>query len=943
MTVSKAGFTRGDRARCTNAAVLVIGNRGIRQPVSSVLEITLAVCSVENGQRNQSMDDTANTKQLWQTIAYYQKVLALARATKDKGSVPLALYMLGQSYQELELWQEAIDYFTQLLTAFQEREDRRGECRARISLGYLCIHTNQTHAALAHFEVAVQFTRELGELAVEAEALSGLGNALRDAGKADEAATRFQEAIALFEQLGDREKHCQALSDLGVSFAYMHRIQEATSHLNQALTLARTLRNSHQEAHVLLMLAGAYMVDQQTRKECECLAEALAIYRQLGDLWSVAKTLADLSEAVTRDHPTMQALRDGLRLVAEAVEIVSRLDDRELSSYVQDVRGRVYERAGLEVEALASYQKALSLDGRHRQIERLRNVGRMFSALGRPEDALKYDRDALLKALASGNHGAEIQQLILVAEDYLQAGSIEKSCQYLERAIRLSLTDDDAVFTGRLYLRLAQLLSFCQEKQPARVLALWRIGILYVQIAGTSLRVPEELDTLLNPVKVLLAIVGKHAFFMLWALSEPLYHELLTQGESAPTFSRVMAVVQKGDPFAFLDVEQLQAFLSRVNTRQLHDWVQEATESPANRVGIELWAEALTSFYNGISAEERSDWEAALEFYEQACIQAPTFAEAYIHRGFLLAEVIDDEERALADLNRAVELAPDYWQAHYARGHAYFLSYAYDRAIADYTRALDLNALDSNCRYERAVASLEIGDAESAMFDSARLTSEHHYHAAGWLILGRAWLAMREYEQAMGIFTDMIELWGFEDRGNIYYYRALVWLWLGNEKKARADFTRSWQQYQEIKAKIMLIWLAWGEKKPTGRTISSWNEIAAMYFPAWSADLLSQLLDLVRDPDERMFDEFDFLIELEPTHFEAPFWKGMTCAVLGKIDDAVHLWEDALQLHMPPYLLTPLRWLEQEQPADWERVKAVLDRSQEPITVGHFFNSRKTP
>src|SRR5260221_41704 len=145
------------------------------------------------------------------------------------------------------------------------------------------------------------------------------------------------------------------------------------------------------------------------------------------------------------------------------------------------------------------------------------------------------------------------------------------------------------------------------------------------------------------------------------------------------------------------------------------------------------------------------------------------------------------------------------WQAFYARGHAYSLFYEHEQAIADYTAALQLNPSVSACRHERAVAYLEVGEAESAMLDSARVTSEYHYHRDAWLVNGRALLDMGKPDQAIAVFTDMIEFRRFGDRGDIYYYRGIAYLWLRDEARAKADFTRSWRGFEEVKAKIMLI------------------------------------------------------------------------------------------------------------------------------------------
>ena len=52
-------------------------------------------------------------------------------------------------------------------------------------------------------------------------------------------------------------------------------------------------------------------------------------------------------------------------------------------------------------------------------------------------------------------------------------------------------------------------------------------------------------------------------------------------------------------------------------------------------------------------------------------------------------------------------------------------------------------------------------------------------------------------------------------------------------------------------------------------------------------------------------------------HFDewkAHFWKGVVCAFLLQDEEAIAAVEKALELGLPPILLAPLRWLEQERP-----------------------------
>jgi tetratricopeptide (TPR) repeat protein len=874
---------------------------------------------------------TENERQQWALIIRYQALLAQARTRGDVSGEHMALLGLGASYFELGRWLEAREHLTPVLAWLSAQGYWLLEMEQRELLAYACFFDDQAGLALEHFTALRERARANGVSSREGEGLLGCARSLSALGRDAEAVRAYREALALLASPVLAGIRSQALYELGFDLRRIGRAQEAVPLLEEALALAREQGELRDEARNIALL-GVTLLGIRGREQhgIDRLIEALAVFRQLGDRREQAKTLADLGLAhLQHRSASARGLREGARYLEEAEALARAVDDRALLGAVLETRGRVDERLGEMQGALSAFRRASALDPHTRPVERLRNIGRVFQQLGQSGSALEFDRKALLAALAAGDTGAEMEQLLHLCDDCLEQGAFAQACAYQERAIGLALTrgGDDAL-TGRLHLRLAQLLFVrTDKKQPVRALALWRIGTLYAQGEGGASRFRGDWHTLIHPVREMVEVLGRRAFLPLWQLSETAYQQMLAAEDYAPSLARVGALLGQEDPFAFLDVEPLTAFLFNINTAQLREWIRDAIRAGVPDADAASWPDAIEQFFAGVAAEERGDWEAASDHYAGACALVPTFAEACTRLGALLAEEWLDTE-ALTYLDRAIELAPDMWQAFYARGHAYTLFYEHERAIADYTAALQLNPSARTCRYERAAAYLEVGDAEAAMLDSADVTSADRSHRNAWLVHGRALLDMGRPDQAGRVFTDMIEYRRFGEQGDIYFYRGIAFLWLGNAARAKADFTRSWREWKEVKARLMLIWLAWGEAKPGGRAISTWNKVAAAHVGDWYGDLVSLLLKLVRDPDETVPGEFDQLMDVEPRRFEAPFWKGMACAALGRREESAQLWESALQLGMPPHLLGPLRWLEQDCPACWDQARALLDRFQ---------------
>ena len=69
----------------------------------------------------------------------------------------------------------------------------------------------------------------------------------------------------------------------------------------------------------------------------------------------------------------------------------------------------------------------------------------------------------------------------------------------------------------------------------------------------------------------------------------------------------------------------------------------------------------------------------------------PDFAKAYHRRGQTYFSR-NNYDRAIADYTKAIELNPDFAKAYHRRGQTYFSRNNYDRAIADYTKATELES-----------------------------------------------------------------------------------------------------------------------------------------------------------------------------------------------------------------------------------------------------------
>jgi carboxyl-terminal processing protease len=148
-----------------------------------------------------------------------------------------------------------------------------------------------------------------------------------------------------------------------------------------------------------------------------------------------------------------------------------------------------------------------------------------------------------------------------------------------------------------------------------------------------------------------------------------------------------------------------------------------------------------------------------------------------------------DYDGAIADFSRAIELDPNKPNTYFGRGAAYYGKRDYGRALADYDRALELDPKFTHAYQGRGTVYNRQGDYAQAIADFSRaleLDPEYAYAYAG---RGAAYYNRDENDLAIADLSRAIELnpndtKSYNNRGNAYSDK-------GETDRAIADFSRA--------------------------------------------------------------------------------------------------------------------------------------------------------
>src|SRR6516225_8427500 len=158
---------------------------------------------------------------------------------------------------------------------------------------------------------------------------------------------------------------------------------------------------------------------------------------------------------------------------------------------------------------------------------------------------------------------------------------------------------------------------------------------------------------------------------------------------------------------------------------------------------------------------------------------AQTSAVDYFNRG-IVEKANGDFDGAIADYTRAIEIDPTYAAAYSNRGNAKQAKGDLDGAIADCNRAIELDPKDPMARKYRGVAKKEKGDLDGAIADYNRAIELDPKYSAAYFHRGIAKQAKGDLKGAIGDINGAIE------RNNQDFYTRLF-LWLMRSRLGERD------------------------------------------------------------------------------------------------------------------------------------------------------------
>jgi tetratricopeptide (TPR) repeat protein len=204
------------------------------------------------------------------------------------------------------------------------------------------------------------------------------------------------------------------------------------------------------------------------------------------------------------------------------------------------------------------------------------------------------------------------------------------------------------------------------------------------------------------------------------------------------------------------------------------------------------WAGGLDDANAGAAAFQEKNYDKAIRLFTKAIASGELTPEhlkaAHALRG-LAWDGKGDYAKAIADYSKAIEINPKDAATYYNRGLAWVYKGDYDKAIADFTKAIELNPRYTAAYNNRGNIYDSKGDYDKAIVDYTKAIEIDPKDAFAYSNRGVIWGKKGDYNKAIADINTAIEI--DPKYASAYSNRGVIWGKKGDYDKAIADNTKA--------------------------------------------------------------------------------------------------------------------------------------------------------
>jgi tetratricopeptide (TPR) repeat protein len=276
----------------------------------------------------------------------------------------------------------------------------------------------------------------------------------------------------------------------------------------------------------------------------------------------------------------------------------------------------------------------------------------------------------------------------------------------------------------------------------------------------------------------------------------------------------------------------------------------------------------------------------------------------------------NDFRGAVAQYDRAVEYDPNYGAVYWNRGIAYANMGEYQKAIVDYTSAMDFYAEDpyglAILFMNRGINKYYLGEYEEAITDHTKSIKTNPNYGAAYWNRGVAYGEANKHEEAIVDFSRAIEF--YSTRSNelavLYMNRGINRREAGDLEGAVNDYSRAIELRSDYGAAYWNRGVAYGDLGEREKAIDDYTRAMKQYV---ENDVALAALYNNRGYEKRKLkdyreaiNDFSKAISLSPDNLSAHWRRASTYGHIGQYEKAIRDYDDAIRMATDDRVLASL-------------------------------------
>ncbi|XP_068674036.1 tetratricopeptide repeat protein 28-like [Montipora foliosa] len=386
-----------------------------------------------------------------QAITNYTKALAIFKKVGFRANEGRGYGNLGNAYQSLGNFKQAIEYHHQHLSIAKEVGDRAGEGAAYGNLGNAYQSLGNFKQAIEYHHQRLSIAKEIGDRAGEGRAYGNLGNAYENLGNFKQAIEYHHQSLSIAKEVGDRAGEGAAYGNLGNAYKSLGNFKQAIEYHHQHLSIAKQVGDRAGEGGAYGNLGNAYRSLGNFKQAIEYHHQHLSIAKEVGDRAGEGGAYGNLGNA----YESLGNFKQAIEYHHQDLSIAKEVGDRA-------GEGGAYGNLGSAFQSLGNFKQAIEYHHQHLSIAKevgdragegraYGNLGNAYKSLGNFKQAIEFHHQHLSIAKEVGDRAGEGAAYGHLGNAYQSLGNFKQAIEYHHQDLSIAKEVGDRAGEGTAY------------------------------------------------------------------------------------------------------------------------------------------------------------------------------------------------------------------------------------------------------------------------------------------------------------------------------------------------------------------------------------------------------------------------------------------------------------------------------------------------------------